>query len=67
MDGDSTIAAKAKISLAILRNEIVEAEYKSHPILPIYLEGDAKLEHNNKWRTYCERVVKLNNANKHYL
>ena len=58
MYGDSTISAKSKMSLAILNNEIVEAEYKSHPIIPIDLEGYDKLEHNNKWRKYCERVVK---------
>ena len=37
VEGEPTIAAKSKFSLAILNNEIVEAEYKSHPILPIFL------------------------------
>ena len=48
MQGEPTIAAKAKNSLAILNNEIVEAEYKIHHILPIVLEGDAKVYHFNK-------------------
>ena len=47
------------MSLAILNNEIAEAEYKSHHILPIVPEGDAKVEHENKWRTYCERFAQL--------
>ena len=59
MEGDPTIAAKSKMSLAILNNEIMEAEYKSHHMLPIVLERDAKLDHGNKWRTYCERISQL--------
>ena len=37
----------------------MEAEYKIHHILPIVLEGDAKVDHENKWLTYCERIAKL--------
>ena len=59
MQGEPTIAAKAKNPLAILNNEIVEAEYKIHHILPIVLEGDAKVEHDNTWRTYCEIIAQI--------
>ena len=59
MEVEPTIAAKAKISLAILNNEIVESRYKSNHILPIVLEDDAKVEHGNKWRTYPERIPQL--------
>ena len=44
------------MSLALPNNEITEVEYKSRHILPIVLEGDAKVEHVNKWRTYLERT-----------
>ena len=37
IEGESTIATKSKISLAILNDEIVEAEYKSQHMLPIIL------------------------------
>ena len=57
--GEPTIATKAKMSLAILNNGIVEAKYKSNQILPIVMEGGAKVEHENKWRKYRERIVKL--------
>ena len=59
MQGEPAIAAKYKTSLTILNNEIVEAEYKSNHIIPIVLEGDAKLEHDNKWRTYSESIANL--------
>ena len=48
MEIECTIAAKAKTSLAIINNEIVESEYKSHHIPPIVLEGYYKVEHDNK-------------------
>ena len=44
---------------SILNNEIVEAEYKSQNILPIFIEGDDKVDHGKKWRTYTERNSKL--------
>ena len=37
----------------------MEAEYKIHHILPIFLEGNAKVEQDNKWQTYHERIVQL--------
>ena len=40
---------KAKISVAILKHEIVEARYKIQHILPIVMEGDAKVDHYNEW------------------
>ena len=40
--GEPTIAAKAKMSLAILNNKILEAGYKNKRILPIVLEGIPK-------------------------
>ena len=59
MQGEPAVAAKYKISLTILNNEIMEADYKSHNILPIVMEGDTKVDHDNKCRTYCERVIQL--------
>ena len=59
MEGYPIIVAKDKISLAIFNNEIVEADYKSHHILPIVLEGDDKLDHDNKCQTYFERITQL--------
>ena len=64
MQGEPAIAYKAKTSLAILINEIVEAEYKINHILPIVMEGDDKVDHDNKWRTYFERITKLENQRK---
>ena len=61
MQLEPAINAKDKISLAILNDEIVEAKYKIHRILPILLEGDAKVEHDNKLRTYSEIIVQLYN------
>ena len=55
------------MSLAILNNEILEAGYKSHHILPIVLELYAKVEHDNKWRTYRERIAQLENKFGHGL
>ena len=46
--GKTTIYAKSKTSLAIPNNEIVEFEYKSQHILPIVMEDDPKLEHDNE-------------------
>ena len=59
MQGEPAIAAKDKMSLNIVNNEIVESKYKSHHILPIVLEGDAKVEHENKWHTYNKRIAQL--------
>ena len=39
----------------------MEDQYKSHHILPIVLDVDAKVEHGNKWRTYRERITQLYN------
>ena len=64
MQVEPSIATKNKISIAILNTEIVEAKYKNHHILPIVLKGDAKVEHDNKWRAYRERIEKSDN---HYL
>ena len=33
----------------------MEADYKSQHILPIVLDDDVKVEHENEWRTYHER------------
>ena len=57
--GEPTISAKAKMSLAILNNEIGQTEYKIQCIMTIVLEGDAKIEHDNEWWTYCERDSQL--------
>ena len=59
MKGEPIIAAKAKTSLAIINNEIVEAKYRIHHIIPIVLERDEKVYHVNKRRTYCERIAQL--------
>ena len=45
--------------LAILNNEMVKAKYKIHHILTIVLEGGAKVEYDNKWQTYRERISQL--------
>ena len=39
----------------------MEARYKSKHILTIVLEGDAKVDHENEWQTYCERNSQLDN------
>ena len=59
MQVEPTISAKANIYLSVLNNEIVESEYEIHHILPIVLEGDAKVEHDNTWRTYCEIIAQI--------
>ena len=43
------------MSLAILNSKKSESEYRSKRILPIVLEGDDKVEHDNEWRTYRDR------------
>ena len=50
MEGEPNIAAKAITKLSIFNNEIVEAAYKSHHILPIVLEGVSKVNNDNKGR-----------------
>ena len=57
--GEHTISPKAKMSLTILNSEMVESEYKSQCILPIVLEGYAKVEHGSEWRTNCEMKSQL--------
>ena len=59
MEGEPIISDKSKISLDILNNEIVEAEYKNQHILPIVMESDTKVDHENKWRTYHDRISQL--------
>ena len=59
IQGKPAIAAKSKMSVVFFNNGIVEADYKSHHILLMVLEGDAKVEHDNKWRTYHDRITKL--------
>ena len=59
MEGEPNISTKDKIYLSILNNDIVEAEYRSHHILPIVIEGYAKVEQDNKLRTYSERISQL--------
>ena len=56
---EPTIAPKSKITLAITNNEILEVEYKIQRILPIVLEGDARVEYDNQWQTYFERKSQL--------
>ena len=41
--------------------KIVEYKYKIQHILPIVLEVDAKVYHNNHWRTYHDRNSLLEN------
>ena len=59
MQRKPAIADKAKMAVAILNNDIVEAEYKCHHIIPIFLEVDVKVDHDNKWRTYSEGITQL--------
>ena len=49
------------MSLATLNNEVLEAKYKRQHIIPIVMEGDAKVEHDNEWWTYRERNSGLEN------
>ena len=51
--------ADATILLAELQNEMDEAEYKVSIPLPMILQGDEKTKHDNEWRTYRERVSRL--------
>ena len=45
----------------------MEAKYKSKHILHIVMEGDAKVEHENEWQTYCERNSQLDNQRRQSL
>ena len=65
--GEPTIAAKPRTSLAILNNEIVEVGYKSQWILPIVLEVDAKIDHDNERQTYHDRNSQLDKQCGHTL
>ncbi len=47
------------MKLAILENEIEEAEYKATIDVPIILTGDEQSEHDNAWKTYRERQARL--------
>jgi hypothetical protein len=49
----------ASMSLAILDNEIEEADYQATLKLPIKLDESEKTEHDNAWRTYRERNTRL--------
>ena len=40
---------------------MMEARYKSKHILHIVMEGNAKVEHENEWQTYCESNSQLDN------
>ena len=40
---------------------MMESRYKSKHILHIVMEGNAKVEHENEWQTYCERNSQLEN------
>ncbi len=42
-----------------LRNEAIEADANHAKIFNIILEGDEKIQHEGKWRTYRDRVAKL--------
>ena len=37
----------------------MEAGYKSKHILHIVMEGNAKVDHENEWQTYCEMNSQL--------
>ena len=39
----------------------MEVKYKIQSILTIVLEVDAKVEHENEWRAYCEIKSQLEN------
>ena len=62
MDGEPTIYAKFKMSFVILNNEFLEAKYISQHIVPIVLEGDAKIEHGNKWREISWKDLAIKEA-----
>ena len=64
MEGEPTLAGKYKTPLSIPKDKIVEADYKSQHIPPVILEGCAKVENENKWQTYRERISQLENQHK---
>jgi hypothetical protein len=49
----------APMSIALLQNNIEEAEYQATMDLPIELTNEEKTEHSNAWRTYRERNTRL--------
>jgi hypothetical protein len=49
----------ASMLLALLDNEIEEADYQATLQLPIHLDESEKTEHDNAWRTYRERNTRL--------
>jgi hypothetical protein len=51
--------ADAPMKLAILENEITQAEFKASVDVPIELTDSEKTQHSNKWRTYQERNAQL--------
>jgi hypothetical protein len=44
--------ADAPMKLAVLENEIVQAEFEASEDVPIELTDSEKTQHSNKWRTY---------------
>jgi hypothetical protein len=49
----------APMQLAILDNEIAEANYKQNNEVPIEMSDSEKMQYSNDWRTYQERNVLL--------
>jgi hypothetical protein len=49
----------APMQLAILDNEIAEANYKQNNEVPIEMSDSEKMQYSNNWRTYQERNVLL--------
>ena len=49
----------APMKLAILKNAIVQGEYKANVDVPIVMADSEKTQTRNKWRTYRERNSQL--------
>ena len=51
--------AEAPMKLAVLQNEIAQAEYDMNQEVPIELTDSEKTQYSNAWRTYRERNATL--------
>jgi hypothetical protein len=47
------------MKLAVLQNEIAEAQFKASEPIPIELNDDEKTQYSNAWKTYQERNTQL--------
>jgi len=50
---------EAPMRLAVLQNEIAQAQFEANEPIPIQLTDSEKTQNNNEWRTYQERKTQL--------